>query len=153
MQYYIACYSNGLTTQSTSRGGTGNIPVTENKMPDFKELNAVVTLADQMQADEGPIVLVNLFTIDPADEAALLKAWAHDADFMKAQPGYISTQLHKGIAGSSTYINYAVWETVACFRDAFSHPEFQKRIADYPASAVARPHLFKKLAVANHCVA
>jgi heme-degrading monooxygenase HmoA len=83
----------------------------------------------------------------------LVKAWAHDADFMKEQPGYISTQLHKGIAGSSTYINYAIWQDVECFRNAFTNPEFQRRIAEYPASAVAKPHLFKKLAVENHCVA
>ncbi len=122
-------------------------------MPKFEELDATVTLADQMQAQEGPIVLMNVFTADPEDEDALLKAWAHDADFMKAQPGYISTQLHKGIAGSSTYINYAVWQNVESFRNAFTDGEFQRRIADYPASAVASPHLFKKLAVANHCVA
>jgi len=121
-------------------------------MSGFENLDAVVTLADQMQSNEGPIVLINLFTVDAADEDALLKAWAHDADFMKAQPGYISTQLHKGIAGSSTFINYAVWQDVESFRNAFTHPEFQRRIADYPASAVAKPHLFKKLAVANHCV-
>ena len=118
----------------------------------FKELDATVTLAAQMQADEGPIVLINLFTVDAKDEKALLKAWAHDADFIKERPGYISTQLHKGLAGSSTFFNYAVWQDVECFRNAFSHPEFQKRIGDYPASAVASPHLFKKLAVANHCV-
>ena len=122
-------------------------------MPAFSELDAVVTLAEQMQADEGPIVLVNLFTVEPSEEEALIKAWAHDADFMKAQPGYISTQLHRGIAGSSTFMNYAVWEDVASFREAFANPEFQSRIADYPPSAVARPHLFHKLAVANHCVA
>ena len=122
-------------------------------MANFKELDATVSLAEQMQADEGPIVLMNVFTIDPADEDALLKAWAHDADFMKAQPGYISTQLHKGIAGSSTYINYAIWQDVASFRNAFTNPEFQKRIGNYPTSAVASPHLFKKIAVANHCVA
>ncbi len=120
-------------------------------MPKFSELDQIVTLADQMQADEGPVVLVNLFTIDSSDEDALLNAWAHDADFMKAQPGYISTQMHRGIAGSSTFMNYAVWQNVASFRAAFSHPEFQRRIADYPASAMARPHLFKKLAVENHC--
>ena len=121
-------------------------------MSGFENLDAVVTLADQMQSNEGPIVLINLFTVDAADEDALLKAWAHDADFMKSQPGYISTQLHKGIAGSSTFINYAVWQDVESFRNAFTHPEFQRRIADYPPSAVAKPHLFKKLAVANHCV-
>lgn len=122
-------------------------------MSGFENLDAIVTLADQMKSEEGPIVLINLFTVDAEDEAALLKAWAHDADFMKQQPGYISTQLHKGIAGSSTFVNYAIWQSVESFRNAFTHPEFQRRIADYPASAVAKPHLFKKLAVENHCLA
>lgn len=122
-------------------------------MPRFEELDAVVTLADQMIADEGPVVLINLFSVDASEEDALLRAWAHDADFMKAQPGYISTQLHKGIAGSATFLNYAVWQDAKSFRDAFCHPEFQRRIADYPPSAVARPHLVRKLAVDNHCVA
>lgn len=121
-------------------------------MSGFVELDAIVSLADQMEASQGPVVLINHFTVDAKDEDALLLAWAHDADFMKAQPGYISTQLHKGIAGSSSFINYAVWEDVKSFRDAFLNPEFQRRIADYPESAVARPHLFRKLAVANHCV-
>ncbi|UWQ48467.1 antibiotic biosynthesis monooxygenase [Leisingera caerulea] len=122
-------------------------------MPGLAELDAAVTLADQMEAREGPVVLMNVFTIDPSDEQALLEAWAHDADFMKSQPGYISTQMHKGIAGSATYVNYAVWQDVQSFRAAFMNPEFQSRIARYPESAVTRPHLFKKLAVANHCVA
>ena len=123
-------------------------------MPALNELNKVVSLADQMGSGEpGPIVLINLFTIDPADEAALLAAWSHDADFMKSQPGYISTQMHKGVAGSSTFVNYAVWESVESFRAAFTNPEFQRRISDYPESAIAQPHLFKKLAVPGHCIA
>ncbi|WP_299986607.1 antibiotic biosynthesis monooxygenase [uncultured Ruegeria sp.] len=122
-------------------------------MAKFEELDAIATLADQMQAEEGPVVLINLFTVDAKDEDALLNAWAYDADFMKSQPGYISTQLHKGIAGSSTFVNYAIWQDVKSFRDAFTHPEFERRISDYPESAVARPHLLKKLAVENHCVA
>ena len=85
-------------------------------MPGFKEMNDVVSLADQMHAqDDGPVVLVNVFSVDPADEDALVAAWAHDAEFMKQQPGYISTQLHKGIAGSSTFFNYAIWESAESF--------------------------------------
>lgn len=122
-------------------------------MPKFEELDKIVTLADQMQSEDGPIVLVNIFSVDAKDEDALLKTWAHDADFMKAQPGYISTQIHKGIAGSATFLNYALWQDVKSFRAAFTNPEFQSRIANYPESAVARPHLFKKLAVENHCLA
>ncbi|MEO1109128.1 MAG: antibiotic biosynthesis monooxygenase family protein [Pseudomonadota bacterium] len=117
------------------------------------ELDNVASLADQMETDEGPVVLINLFTVDAKDEDALLAAWSHDAEFMKSQPGYISTQLHKGIANSSTFVNYAVWQDVQSFRQAFTNPEFQRRIADYPDSAVTRPHLLRKLAVDNHCVA
>ena len=122
-------------------------------MVSFKELDARVTLGEQMRENQGPIVLINLFTVDPAEEEALIQAWSKDAEFMKAQPGYISTQLHKGIGGSSTYINYAVWESVEAFRNAFTNPEFQNRIRHYPESAQASPHLFKKLAVPGYCVA
>lgn len=122
-------------------------------MPSFKELDAVVALADQMESgDEGPIVLINIFTVDSSEKEALIKAWSHDADFMKTQPGYISTQLHEGLSGSSTLINYAIWESAESFRTAFTNPEFQSRIAAYPESAVASPHLFKKLAIPGHCV-
>ena len=122
-------------------------------MPGFKELNEIVSLADQMDsAEAGPIVLINVFTVDPADENALLESWAHDAEFMKQQPGYISTQMHKAIGGSATYLNYAVWESLESFRNAFVNPEFQKRIGRYPDSATVSPHLFKKLGVTGFCV-
>lgn len=123
-------------------------------MPRFEELNHHVGLADQFQSNEdGSVILINVFTVDPGDEDALVTAWTHDAEFMKGQPGYISTQLHRAIGGSTTFFNYAVWESVESFSKAFSNPEFQKRIADYPESAVASPHLFKKLAVPGQCVA
>jgi heme-degrading monooxygenase HmoA len=84
---------------------------------------------------------------------ALLKAWEDDANWMKQQAGYISTQLHRGIAGSCVFLNYAVWESVAHFRAAFTHPEFQSALGAYPSSAVASPHLFSRLAVPNLCAA
>jgi heme-degrading monooxygenase HmoA len=122
-------------------------------MAAFKEMNDQVGLADQLQSrEDGSVVLINVFTIDTADEEALLAAWAHDAEFMRAQPGYISTQMHKAIGGSGTFVNYAVWESVESFRSAFSNPEFQRRIGEYPQSAIASPHLFKKIAVPGFCV-
>ncbi len=123
-------------------------------MAGYKELDDKVGIAAQAASEEeGPVVLINVFHVDPADRDALIAAWAHDAAFMKAQPGYISTQLHEGIAGSSTFINYAVWESAASFRAAFENPEFKKRIAAYPESAMTSPHLFKKLTVPGFCVA
>lgn len=72
---------------------------------------------------------------------------------MKKQPGYISTQLHKAVGESSMYLNYAIWDSVADFRAAFSNPEFQNALGHYPSSAVTSPHLFEKIAVPNCCVA
>ena len=122
-------------------------------MPVVKEMNDVVGLGQQMQSDEdGAVVLLNVFTVDPKDEDALLESWAHDAAFMKEQPGYISTQMHKAVGGSSTYLNYAMWESIEQFRSAFTNPEFQQRIGRYPDSATVSPHLFKKLGVPGFCV-
>jgi hypothetical protein len=39
------------------------------------------------------------------------------------------------------------------FRAAFGHPEFRAKLATYPASAVASPHLFQTVAVPGICVA
>jgi heme-degrading monooxygenase HmoA len=72
---------------------------------------------------------------------------------MKQQPGFISTQLHRAIGESPTYLNYAVWESTAAFRAAFTNPEFLARLSTYPASAVAMPHLFQRVAVPGICVA
>ncbi|WP_206121124.1 antibiotic biosynthesis monooxygenase family protein [Rhizobium leguminosarum] len=107
----------------------------------------------QIVIDASAIVLMNLFTLDKADEQAFLDAWQADAAFMKRQPGFISTQMHRAIGESPAYLNYAVWESTADFRAAFSHPEFRAKLSAYPSSAVASPHLFQKVAVPGICVA
>lgn len=107
----------------------------------------------QIAVDAQPVVLVNIFTLDKADEQTFLAAWQADAAFMKQQPGFISTQLHRAIGDSPTYLNYAVWDTMANFRSAFTHPGFRATLSAYPSSAVASPHLFQKVAVPGICVA
>ena len=122
-------------------------------MLSFQSLDPAYPIQRQMSLETGPVVLVNVFTIDKADESALLRAWQADAAFMKQQPGFISTQLHRATGDSPTYLNYAVWESTAHFRAAFSHPQFQAGLAAYPPSTVASPHLFQKVAVPGICVA
>jgi heme-degrading monooxygenase HmoA len=119
----------------------------------LRPLDPAFPIERQVGIEAGPVVLVNVFTLDKADEEAFLKTWQDDAVFMKQQPGFISTQLHRAIGESPTYLNYAVWETNAHFRAAFTHPTFRAKISAYPASAVASPHLFQKVAVAGVCVA
>ena len=118
----------------------------------LKPLDTQVPIFQQLSAEVSPVVLVNIFQVDEADKDALLKAWENDANWMKQQPGYISTQLHQAIGGSNVFFNYADWESVAHFRAAFEHPDFKSALQQYPASAVASPHLFQRLTVPNLCV-
>lgn len=76
---------------------------------------------------------------------------SNDAAFMKEQPGFVSAQLHRGTAGSSTFVNVAEWESARALGAAFSSPEFQDRIMRYPAGAVATPHVFEKVAIPGIC--
>ena len=122
-------------------------------MVNIKPLDPEHPIEQQLEVESGPVVLVNLFTVDAADQDALVAAWKEDALWMKKQPGYISTQLHKAVGASSMYLNYAIWDSVAEFRAAFAHPEFQKALSHYPSSAVTAPHLFEKIAVPNCCTA
>lgn len=119
----------------------------------LRPLDPAFPIERQIAIDASPVVLVNVFTLDKADEPSFLRAWQDDAAFMKRQPGFISTQLHRAIGDSPTYLNYAVWESNAAFRTAFTHPDFVASLAAYPASAVASPHLFQKVAVPGICVA
>jgi heme-degrading monooxygenase HmoA len=118
----------------------------------LRPLDPAFPIDRQIAIDAGPIVLVNVFTLDKEDEPAFLKAWEEDALFMKRQPGFISTQLHRALGENPTFLNYAIWESTARFRAAFTHPEFRARLANYPASAAASPHLFQKIAVPEVCV-
>ena len=116
------------------------------------EMDERVTLKDQLAEEVGPVILVNTFRVAAEDADQLLAAWAADAAYLKTKPGFISTQLHRGVDGSGVFFNYAIWESVEAFRNAFSDPHFQATFAQYPDSTVASPHLFQKVAVPGICV-
>jgi quinol monooxygenase YgiN len=118
----------------------------------LREMDDQITFVSQLRDDDGHIVLINKFNVAPDDVDALIAAWAEDAAWMKQQPGYISTQLHRGTAGSTTFINIAVWENARALGQAFGSPEFQKRVGHYPPSTITSPHVFTKVAVPGICV-
>lgn len=122
-------------------------------MPEMRPMDPAFPIQQQLSIDASPVVLMNLFLLDAADEQAFLDAWADDAQFMKAQPGFISTQLHRAIGDSPAYLNYAVWDSTEAFRAAFTHPEFLAKLSAYPDKAVATPHLFQRVAVPGICTA
>ena len=117
------------------------------------EMDERVTFIQQLQQETGSVVLINTFRVAPEEVDHLLAAWAEDAAYMKQQPGFIATQLHRGTAGSTTFVNVAVWESAQALRAAFLSPQFRARTERYPDTAVATPHLFEKVAVPGICVA
>ncbi|MGI6245310.1 MAG: antibiotic biosynthesis monooxygenase family protein [Pseudochelatococcus sp.] len=119
----------------------------------LKPVDEKFPIERQLAIEAAPVVLVNLFTLDAIDEERFLAVWKDDAEFMKRRPGFISTQLHRAIGGSPTYLNYAVWESTDAFRAAFTHPDFMAKLDAYPSSAVATPHLFQKVGVGGICTA
>ncbi|OXI67871.1 antibiotic biosynthesis monooxygenase [Burkholderia sp. AU28863] len=122
-------------------------------MPRFKPMDPACPIQQQIAIDAGPVVLVNVFTLAPADEADFLAVWKDDAAFMKRQPGFISTQLHRALGNSPTYLNDAIRESTDAFRAAFTHPEFVAKLSAYPSSTVVSPPLFQKVGVAGICTA
>src|SRR5271165_7173120 len=101
----------------------------ESVMLAIRAMDPAFPIDRQIGIEASPVVLVNVFTLDKADEPAFLKVWQGNADFMKGQPGFISTQLHRAVGESPTYLNYAVWETTAHFRAAFTDPEFRTKLS------------------------
>ena len=122
-------------------------------MVGFVEMDEKVPIQAQLEDTGGPVILINKFTVKADEAEQLVRAWTDDAAWMKRQPGFISTQLHRGIAGSGVFLNYVVWESTAHFRAAFTNPEFQAKLGHYPSSTIVSPHLFRKVAVSGICVA
>lgn len=124
----------------------------------FVEMDENVTIKDQMEIsnETGSVILINKFNIEPYNVELFLKEWTEEATRFKQQPGFISTQLHKGIGKSCVFVNYAVWESLEHYKNALDKvvgsDKMQSRLSKYSDSLVVSPHLFKKVAVPGICV-
>jgi len=123
-------------------------------MAKMVEMDERVSIFAQMEEGvKGPVILINKFSVKPEEFDQFLKGWAMEAEKFKQQTGYISTQLHKGIGESGTFINYAVWESIAHFKKAVANViNPQDPVSAFPPSTMISPHLFKKVAVPGLCV-
>jgi heme-degrading monooxygenase HmoA len=127
-------------------------------MAKFVEMDDRVKFKDQIEEKiDGSVILINKFNVAPGKVEQFLKDWGEDATNFKQQPGFISTQLHKGIGKSSVFINYAVWESMEHYKKAINKILFRSKsqspLLKYDdESLVLSPHLFKKVAVPGICV-
>jgi len=104
-------------------------------MAELIEMDKRVGIFEQMEENDGPVILINKFSVDPDEFDQFIKGWAAEAEKFKEHPGFISTQLHKGIGKSGTFVNYAVWESAAQFKEAVRKVmDPQDRLSAYPPS-------------------
>ena len=104
----------------------------------FIEMDENVTLKDQMEEAKeiGSVILINKFNVELDKVELFLREWTEEVIRFKQQPGFISTQLHKGIGKSCVFINYAVWESVELYKNALDKvmgsDKIQSRLSKYP---------------------
>ncbi len=66
------------------------------------------------------ITLINSFEVPDGKLEASIKYWEACRDFLKGQPGYISTKLHRSIKDDARFLlaNVALWKTPQSFMEA-----------------------------------
>lgn len=77
------------------------------------------------------VILMNPFQIRLELADLFLSRWKLVADFLKRQPGFVSTRLHRGLVDQTQWFNYAEWKTADDFRDAISTDEFRALTKDF----------------------
>lgn len=93
---------------------------------------------------QNNVVLINAFQVDPGQEDAALAAWRKARDFLKHQPGYIDTRLHKNLdlEGEFLFINIARWQSAEDFYAAIAR--MRQALPDNRVPGVrAHPGLFQ----------
>ncbi|MEM7425601.1 MAG: antibiotic biosynthesis monooxygenase family protein [Pseudomonadota bacterium] len=98
---------------------------------------------DKAFAADKPVILINAFEVPAGKEAEAVQFWERAAEFMKKQPGYVSTALHQAILPDARFrlINVAKWESVDAFKKA-SHALRTKSGVKLVKGMVPNPSLY-----------
>jgi heme-degrading monooxygenase HmoA len=74
------------------------------------------------------VILINPFEVPKGKEDTALKMWEKAAEYMKKQPGFISTKLHRALSPDARFhlINIAEWESAEKFQAAINSDEFKR---------------------------
>jgi heme-degrading monooxygenase HmoA len=122
----------------------------------FVEMDKNVTINDQIEKEQenkngDSVILINKFDVSPDKIEQFLKDWAETSSLFKQQPGFITTEIYKGIGKSSVFVSYQVWKSIDDFKKGSSSvlnsDDVNSRLAKYNDSLVISSHLFRKAVV------
>jgi len=93
----------------------------------------------------GP-VLINPFEVPPSQEQ-FISGWETAAEYMRKQPGFISTKLHRALVPDARFgfVNVAEWESPAHFKAAIEAEEFQRLAGEGPPNFPALYEIVRTL--------
>ena len=82
--------------------------------------NLGVTAMASEITDTAPITLINSFEVPQDRLADAIRGWEKAHDFLKQQPGYITTRLHQSLSPQAKFqlVNVALWESPETYRSA-----------------------------------
>jgi heme-degrading monooxygenase HmoA len=85
-------------------------------------------------------VLINPFEVPPeVQDDEFMAQWQRAADYLRSEPGFVGTRLHRAIAPDARFrfVNVAEWQSPAAFRAAVTSDGFRQMAGrgptNYPA--------------------
>ncbi len=89
-------------------------------MPKNRTMIAGALAAGLASGAAAEVTLINVFEVPEGQTDATIQSWESARDFLKSEPGYISTQLHGALLPDAKYqlINVAKWESAEAFMAA-----------------------------------
>ncbi|KAA9166518.1 antibiotic biosynthesis monooxygenase [Amycolatopsis acidicola] len=90
------------------------------------------------------VTLVNKLTVT-GDTGEFTRILEKLTEFMRAQPGYLSSELLRSVRNPQIYLEVARWETAGAHRAAVTSDGFRERVAGLGALATVDPDVYEIL--------
>ena len=87
----------------------------------------------------GNVILINPFEVPSDKSDRFLAGWSEAADYMRRQPGFAGTRLHRALRPDARFgfVNVAEWESPQHFQAAVSDPAFAELAKNSPRNSPA----------------
>jgi heme oxygenase (mycobilin-producing) len=88
------------------------------------------------------VVLINPFERPPAADDSFLASWPAVAEYLRDQPGFAGSRLHRAMSSNARFrfVNVAEWASPSDFQRAVTSEEFRRLAGGMPAGL---PSLFE----------
>jgi heme-degrading monooxygenase HmoA len=108
-----------------------DFPGRDMPFPSHPGLYRVVTEDQPPAEDPGGVVLINAFEVRPDADDAFVSAWEATRQFLRDQPGYLATRLHRSLSPDTRFrfVNIGRYESLQAFQAAVGQPGFRQAAA------------------------